>query len=77
MIRLYRFVKQFLFFKVRTYTIQWNPSNPDTLGTPPSVLIRGVSSFQGLHITSIYLLAVGAYKYLIDGILLNECCRVI
>ena len=27
--------------------IQWNPSIPDTLGTNISVLITGVSSFQG------------------------------
>ncbi len=28
-------------------TIQWTPSNPATLGTRQSVLIRGVASFQG------------------------------
>ena len=29
------------------YTIQWNLSNPDTLGTEESVLISEVSLFQG------------------------------
>ena len=28
--------------------IQWNPSNPDTIGPEKSVLIREVSLFQGL-----------------------------
>ncbi len=27
--------------------VQWTPSNPATLGTCQSVLIRGVASFQG------------------------------
>ena len=27
--------------------IQWNPSKPATLGTSESVLIRGVTTFQG------------------------------
>ena len=27
---------------------QWTPSNPATLGTNQSVLIRGVASFQGV-----------------------------
>ena len=31
--------------------IQWNPSNPDTIGPEESVLIREVSSFQGLKST--------------------------
>ncbi len=28
--------------------IQWTPSNPATLGTSQSVLIRGVASFSGV-----------------------------
>ena len=36
---------------MRTYIyIQWNLSNPDTLGTETSVLIREVSLFQGYGI---------------------------
>ena len=29
--------------------VQWNPSNPDTLGPESTVLIIEVSSFQGLE----------------------------
>ncbi len=29
---------------------QWTPSNPATLGTSQSVLIRGVASFQGVEL---------------------------
>ncbi len=29
---------------IRTVTLQWNPSNPDTFGTIPSVLISGVKN---------------------------------
>ena len=32
-----------------TYYIQWNPSNPDTLGPESTVLIIEMSSFQGLE----------------------------
>ncbi len=37
-------------------TLQWTPSNPVTLGTCQSVLIRGVASFQGsdLHQEACY-----------------------
>ena len=31
--------------------VQWNLSNPDTLGTEESVLISEVSRFQGLNCT--------------------------
>ena len=31
-----------------TVPIQWNPFTPDTIGTTVSVLISGVSLFQGL-----------------------------
>ena len=31
--------------------IQWNLSNPDTLGTEESVLVSEVSRFQGLNCT--------------------------
>ena len=37
-----------LVFKACVY-IQWNPSNPDTIGPEESVLIREVSLFQGLN----------------------------
>ena len=35
--------------------IQWNPSTPDTIGTTVSVLISGVSLFQGLICTHLYV----------------------
>ena len=35
--------------------IQWNPSTPDTIGTAVSVLISGVSLFQGLICTHLYV----------------------
>ena len=34
--------------------LQWNPSTMDTLGTASSVLIKEVSSFQGLFNTLFY-----------------------
>ena len=34
--------------------VQWNPSNPDTIGPEKSVLIREVSLFQGLKSTQIW-----------------------
>ena len=40
--------------------IQWNPSNMDTLGPLQYVLIRGVSSFQGVNNT--YLYEVGTWS---------------
>ena len=36
--------------------IQWNPSNPDTIGPEESVLIREVSLFQGLKSTHTWYL---------------------
>ena len=36
---------------VRVKGIQWNPSNPDTIGIEESVLIREVPLFQGLKST--------------------------
>ena len=41
-------------FHVR-YVVQWNPSTPDTIGTTVSVLISGVSLFQGLICTHLYV----------------------
>ena len=38
------------------YDIQWNPSNPDTIGPEESVLIREVSLFQGLKSTQTWYL---------------------
>ena len=34
--------------------VQWNPSNPDTLGPESTVLIIEVSSFQGWRCTVAY-----------------------
>ena len=34
---------------IRGSTVQWNPSNADTLGPESTVLIIEVSSFQGLE----------------------------
>ena len=36
--------------------LQWNPSNPDTIGPEESVLIREVSLFQGLKSTHTWYL---------------------
>ena len=41
-------------------SLQWNPSNTDTLGPLKCVLIRGVSSFQGANNT--YLYEVGTWS---------------
>ena len=38
-------------YYMHVYTLQWNPSNPDTIGPEESVLIREVPLFQGLKIT--------------------------
>ncbi len=37
-----------------TYTTGWAPSNPATLGTSQSALIRGVASFQGSRLEGVH-----------------------
>ena len=43
-------------FRDNLYNVQWNPSNPDTIGPEESVLIREVSFFQGLKSTQTWYL---------------------
>ena len=43
----------YLQYKVYLSIIRWNPFTPDTIGTTVSVLILGVSLFQGLNFVSI------------------------
>ena len=53
---------------MRTYIyIQWNLSNPDTLGTEKSVLIREVSLFQGYNYSKPHKNGIWAGKSGLDN----------
>ncbi len=53
-----KLVKEVTETEVRSDEIQWTPSNPATLGTSQSVLIRGVASFQGPRLEGVHLVAL-------------------
>ena len=41
------YIRTYIVLSDKSVKLQWTPSNPATLGTNKSVLIRGVVSFQG------------------------------